>query len=179
MAARDEVLLDLEAEGADVDLLVSGIEPERWRSLTPSPGWTIAHQIGHLAASDRFAALAVTDPDAFAAQRAGIADGLDETNDASAADAAVLPPGDLLAEVQYDCVFGFKYSARPNTPALVMIDSIAEAEKAQRLQSLLDRQREIQREHYGRHLGQPPCRRAGACSGSSRRCRQRPWRAPG
>jgi tRNA-2-methylthio-N6-dimethylallyladenosine synthase len=37
---------------------------------------------------------------------------------------------DLLAEVEYDCVFGFKYSARPNTPALVMIDSIPEAEKA-------------------------------------------------
>jgi len=52
---------------------------------------------------------------------------------------------DLLAEVQYDCVFGFKYSARPNTPALVMIDSISEAEKANRLQVLLDRQREIQR----------------------------------
>ncbi len=31
---------------------------------------------------------------------------------------------DLLQEVQYDCVFGFKYSARPNTPALTMIDSI-------------------------------------------------------
>jgi tRNA-2-methylthio-N6-dimethylallyladenosine synthase len=61
---------------------------------------------------------------------------------------------DLLAEVQYDCVFGFKYSARPNTPALVMIDSIAEAEKAQRLQVLLDRQREIQRSNYARHLGQ-------------------------
>jgi len=60
----------------------------------------------------------------------------------------------LLAEVQYDCVFGFKYSARPNTPALVMIDSIAEAEKAQRLQSLLDRQREIQRINYARHLGE-------------------------
>jgi tRNA-2-methylthio-N6-dimethylallyladenosine synthase len=61
---------------------------------------------------------------------------------------------DLLAEVQYDCVFGFKYSARPNTPALVMIDSIAEAEKAHRLQILLDRQREIQRANYARHLGQ-------------------------
>ena len=61
---------------------------------------------------------------------------------------------DLLAEVQYDCVFGFKYSARPNTPALVMIDSIAEAEKGQRLQVLLDRQREIQRANYARHLGQ-------------------------
>ena len=60
---------------------------------------------------------------------------------------------DLLAEVQYDCVFGFKYSARPNTPALVMIDSIPEAEKVQRLQVLLDRQREIQRVNYAKHLG--------------------------
>jgi tRNA-2-methylthio-N6-dimethylallyladenosine synthase len=61
---------------------------------------------------------------------------------------------DLLAEVQFDCVFGFKYSARPNTPALTMIDSIPEAEKATRLQVLLDRQREIQRINYAKHLGQ-------------------------
>ncbi len=61
---------------------------------------------------------------------------------------------DLLAEVEYDCVFGFKYSARPNTPALVMIDSIPDAEKAQRLQVLLDRQREIQRINYAKHLGE-------------------------
>jgi tRNA-2-methylthio-N6-dimethylallyladenosine synthase len=61
---------------------------------------------------------------------------------------------DLLAEVEYDCVFGFKYSARPNTPALTMIDSIPEAEKATRLQVLLDRQREIQRVNYAKHLGQ-------------------------
>jgi tRNA-2-methylthio-N6-dimethylallyladenosine synthase len=61
---------------------------------------------------------------------------------------------DLLAKVQFDCVFGFKYSARPNTPALVMIDSIPETEKAQRLQVLLDRQREIQRVNYSKHLGE-------------------------
>ena len=61
---------------------------------------------------------------------------------------------DLLAEVEYDCVFGFKYSGRPNTPALTMIDSIPEIEKATRLQSLLDRQREIQRVNYAKHLGQ-------------------------
>ncbi len=61
---------------------------------------------------------------------------------------------DLLAEVEYDCVFGFKYSARPNTPALTMIDSIPEAEKAKRLQSLLDRQREIQRANYSKHIGE-------------------------
>ena len=41
---------------------------------------------------------------------------------------------DLLAEVEYDCVFGFKYSGRPNTPALTMIDSIPDGEKAARLQ---------------------------------------------
>ena len=61
---------------------------------------------------------------------------------------------DLLAEVEYDCVFGFKYSGRPNTPALTMIDSIPEIEKATRLQSLLDRQREIQIVNYAKHLGQ-------------------------
>ena len=61
---------------------------------------------------------------------------------------------DLLAEVQYDGVFGFKYSARPNTPALTMIDSIPDAEKARRLQVLLDRQREIQRINYSNHLGE-------------------------
>ncbi|HZP05957.1 MAG TPA: tRNA (N6-isopentenyl adenosine(37)-C2)-methylthiotransferase MiaB [Terracidiphilus sp.] len=60
----------------------------------------------------------------------------------------------LLAEVQYDCVFAFKYSARPNTPALVMIDSIPETEKAHRLQVLLDRQREIQRANYSKHIGE-------------------------
>jgi tRNA-2-methylthio-N6-dimethylallyladenosine synthase len=61
---------------------------------------------------------------------------------------------DLLQEVQYDCVFGFKYSARPNTPALTMIDSIQESEKASRLQVLLDRQREIQRVNYSMQIGQ-------------------------
>jgi tRNA-2-methylthio-N6-dimethylallyladenosine synthase len=61
---------------------------------------------------------------------------------------------DLLARVEYDCVFAFKYSARPNTPALTMIDSINEEEKNRRLQVLLDRQREIQRVNYAKHLGQ-------------------------
>jgi len=61
---------------------------------------------------------------------------------------------DLLNEVEYDCVFGFKYSGRPNTPALTMIDSISEAEKATRLQVVLDRQREIQRVNYAKHLEQ-------------------------
>jgi len=61
---------------------------------------------------------------------------------------------DLLAEVQYDCVFAFKYSARPNTPALTIMDTVPDEEKSRRLQVLLDRQREIQRINYSKHIGQ-------------------------
>ena len=61
---------------------------------------------------------------------------------------------DMLAEVQYDAVFAFKYSPRPNTPAISMPDSIPEEEKSQRLQILMDRQRDMQRINYARHIGQ-------------------------
>jgi tRNA-2-methylthio-N6-dimethylallyladenosine synthase len=60
----------------------------------------------------------------------------------------------LLADVQYDAVFAFKYSRRPNTPAISMDDSIPEEIKTQRLQLLLDRQREIQRRTYQKHIGE-------------------------
>ncbi|HEX4486669.1 MAG TPA: tRNA (N6-isopentenyl adenosine(37)-C2)-methylthiotransferase MiaB [Terriglobales bacterium] len=59
----------------------------------------------------------------------------------------------LLEDVKYDAIFGFKYSPRPNTPALDMPDVISDEEKALRLNVLLARQREIQRESYQRHLG--------------------------
>jgi tRNA-2-methylthio-N6-dimethylallyladenosine synthase len=60
----------------------------------------------------------------------------------------------LLDAVKYDAVFCFKYSPRPNTPAIGLADSIPDEEKSRRLQVLLDRQREIQRVSYARHLGQ-------------------------
>jgi tRNA-2-methylthio-N6-dimethylallyladenosine synthase len=59
----------------------------------------------------------------------------------------------LLTEVGYDGVFSFKYSPRPNTPALQHADSIADAEKSRRLQILQQHQREIQRVTYRRHVG--------------------------
>jgi tRNA-2-methylthio-N6-dimethylallyladenosine synthase len=60
----------------------------------------------------------------------------------------------LLAEVGFDAVFAFKFSPRPNTPAVHLADSIPEEEKSRRLQDLLERQREIQRSRYARHIGQ-------------------------
>jgi tRNA-2-methylthio-N6-dimethylallyladenosine synthase len=60
----------------------------------------------------------------------------------------------LLDQVQFDGVFAFKYSPRPNTPALSMIDSISEEEKSRRLALLMERQREIQKASYKRHVGE-------------------------
>ena len=60
----------------------------------------------------------------------------------------------LLEAVGYDAIFAFKYSPRPNTPAMTMADSISDNVKSARLQVLLDRQRDIQRINYGRHLGE-------------------------
>jgi tRNA-2-methylthio-N6-dimethylallyladenosine synthase len=60
----------------------------------------------------------------------------------------------LLSEVQYDGVFAFKYSPRPNTPAISMPDSIPDEDKSARLQILLDHQREIQRANYTKHIGE-------------------------
>ncbi len=60
----------------------------------------------------------------------------------------------LLDEVGYDAIFAFKYSRRPNTPAIHMEDSIAEEVKVERLKLLLDRQREIQRVNYAGHIGE-------------------------
>jgi tRNA-2-methylthio-N6-dimethylallyladenosine synthase len=50
----------------------------------------------------------------------------------------------LLAAAQYDGVYAFKYSPRPNTPALSMEDAIPEEEKSRRLAILMEHQRRIQ-----------------------------------
>jgi len=59
----------------------------------------------------------------------------------------------LLHEGQFDSVFSFKFSPRPNTPALNMMDSVPDAEKSMRLQILQERQREIQRANYEKKIG--------------------------
>jgi tRNA-2-methylthio-N6-dimethylallyladenosine synthase len=51
---------------------------------------------------------------------------------------------DLLDEVQYDSLFSFKYSPRPNTAALSMENVVPEEVKQQRLVTLQEKQRTIQ-----------------------------------
>lgn len=57
----DDVLLDdLAAEHRALDELVAPLPPEVWRRPSPSPGWTLAHQIHHLDVSEGAALLALT-----------------------------------------------------------------------------------------------------------------------
>jgi tRNA-2-methylthio-N6-dimethylallyladenosine synthase len=60
----------------------------------------------------------------------------------------------LLDAAQYDGVFAFQYSPRPNTAAQHMADAIPEEEKGRRLALVMDRQREIQRARNESLIGQ-------------------------
>ncbi len=56
---------DLLAEQAALDDLVSSLPDNDWQLPTPSPGWSVGDQIGHLTYFDGAAAMAITDPPAF------------------------------------------------------------------------------------------------------------------
>ena len=58
---------DLRAEQEVLDGLVADLPGDRWATPTPSPGWTVADQIGHLTYFDGTAATAIADPEAFKA----------------------------------------------------------------------------------------------------------------
>src|SRR6202140_1388742 len=60
----------------------------------------------------------------------------------------------LMDVVGYDSVFTFKYSPRPNTPALGLEDAIPDAEKARRLAVVNDKQKQIGARRNYRHIGQ-------------------------
>jgi tRNA-2-methylthio-N6-dimethylallyladenosine synthase len=51
---------------------------------------------------------------------------------------------DLMRQVEYESMFSFKYSPRPNTAAVTMTDSLDEAEKSRRLTIVQETQRAIQ-----------------------------------
>ena len=60
----------------------------------------------------------------------------------------------LMDAVGYDSVFTFKYSPRPNTPALGLEDAIPDAEKARRLAVVNEKQKQIGAARNRRHMGQ-------------------------
>lgn len=98
MADAAPMIADLRAESADLDALVAPLTDNRWRESTPAPGWTVAHQIGHLLWTDRVSLTAITDTTGFAEALAAAAANPAGFVDDGAAELAARPPAELLAE---------------------------------------------------------------------------------
>jgi uncharacterized protein (TIGR03084 family) len=86
---RPDPITALTAECEELDDVLAGLDEDQWRLPTPAPGWTIAHQVAHLAATFRMAGLSASDPDAFLALARGL--GPDFTGNVANALAEYLP----------------------------------------------------------------------------------------
>ncbi|MDX2969103.1 TIGR03084 family metal-binding protein [Kribbella solani] len=92
----DDVLADLFAESAELDQLVGGLAADEWATPTPAEGWTIAHQIAHLAWTDEAARLSASDPAGFKESLRVAAASPETYVDDGAAETAALPPDQRL-----------------------------------------------------------------------------------
>lgn len=98
MAGAESIVAELRAESGQLDALVAALPEQGWRTATPAPGWTIAHQIAHLFWTDRVAVVAVTDEAGFAEFLTLAAKNPGGFVDEGAEELAATPPTDLLAE---------------------------------------------------------------------------------
>ncbi|MGR3939335.1 TIGR03084 family metal-binding protein [Streptomyces sp. BRA346] len=96
MSDYGDLLDDLRAEGKELDALVAPLDATWWATATPADGWTIAHQIAHLAWTDIWTQRAVTEPDRFVEQARGEAARGGRMVDEGAAEGARLAPEALL-----------------------------------------------------------------------------------
>jgi uncharacterized protein (TIGR03084 family) len=94
------VLADLAAEGDRLEQLVAPLDAAGWRTPTPAPGWTIAHQVAHLAWTDETAVKAATDKEAWDATVLEAMADPDGYVDAAAARGAEVDPAELLERWQ-------------------------------------------------------------------------------
>ncbi len=92
----EQVLADLVAEGDRVEALVASLDENAWRTRTPAVGWTVAHQVGHLAWTDDAALLSATDPDGWAGLLERGASDPGTFVDEAAEELASMAPAELL-----------------------------------------------------------------------------------
>src|SRR5690349_6325494 len=97
MSQLENVVADLSADGDELDRLVAPLTEEQWRTPTPAPGWTIAHQIAHLTATFRMAGLAAANPAAFEALTSRLSSNFSANVEAALAEFVALPAPELLS----------------------------------------------------------------------------------
>ncbi|NMO02149.1 TIGR03084 family protein [Gordonia sp. TBRC 11910] len=98
MAVVDSLVLDLAAESDALDDVVANLDAAAWATPTPAPGWTIAHQIGHLLWTDTVSLLAITDADGFAKLLETAMQNPGGFVDDAAEEQARRPPAEMLAD---------------------------------------------------------------------------------
>jgi len=87
---------DLRDEQAELRDLLQPLSADAWDAPTPSPGWTVLHQVRHLAHGEVLGRLAATDPDAFAAELTRMLDDLAGLEAATTAPNDVDPPASAM-----------------------------------------------------------------------------------
>lgn len=97
--SNESVMADLAAEAAYVDVLVDGLADAEWARPTPAPGWSVAHQVGHLTFVYRLATLSASDPARFLATTSTVEErgGFTAVVEATATEHLAEGPAALLA----------------------------------------------------------------------------------
>ncbi|MFI9405536.1 TIGR03084 family metal-binding protein [Nocardia sp. NPDC052316] len=96
MADLEALLNDFADECAELEGILTPLAAADWARATPAPGWTIAHQIGHLAWTDEVATLAAADADRFQQLVLEAAPKASTFVDEAAEEASTAPPAELL-----------------------------------------------------------------------------------
>lgn len=91
-----DVYTDLAAEARELDDLVAGLDAAGWARPTPAPGWTVAHQIAHLAFIAHLAWAAAADQAEFGRLAAAAAADFQGAVDASVAEYLAGGPAETL-----------------------------------------------------------------------------------
>jgi uncharacterized protein (TIGR03084 family) len=86
---------DLAATQTALRAILVDLAPDEWDRPTASPGWTVRHQVRHLAQGEELGRLAASDPAAFATELGRLLEDLAGVEAATTADAAE-PPADLV-----------------------------------------------------------------------------------
>jgi uncharacterized protein (TIGR03084 family) len=98
MADLGVILGDLDAETRTIDDVVADLPASDWARATPAEGWTIAHQIAHLAWTDRKALIAAAHPEDWQAEVEELLKAGETYVDDGAAAGAERPPREILED---------------------------------------------------------------------------------
>ncbi|MEV4053448.1 TIGR03084 family metal-binding protein [Amycolatopsis sp. NPDC049688] len=98
MADLGVILGDLDAETRTIDDVVANLPASGWARATPAEGWTIAHQIAHLAWTDRKALIAAARPEDWQAEVEELLKAGETYVDDGAAAGARRPPEEILED---------------------------------------------------------------------------------